>query len=394
MPVKKIIFLSQDRFSTRNYRRFGIQQLIERGFQVEFWECSPIIVPQFFKNYTPPDIVDFSGLKIFHSKKLLLETINDLTDHDVILNLLPFSPTKTWSIFKKISDQNIIWGVYRLAEVPFSSKNHGLGSRIKKFFRNPVDIFDYLFNKIPTSWFQLRPFNFILVGGTAPLPSAYMDRADSNTDMIDIHAHDYDLTLEIKEEPDLKEAIVFLDDGGPLHPDPIITKNKFPCTPEEYFRNLNSFFQMVEKKFGCPVVIAAHPKPNYGEMPNFFEGRKIIYNQTHRLAKRSKFVLATCSTSLNYAVIYRKPIIFLALNPTKKNILDFQISCLASEFRKTPIHWTGKGSVDWDNELIVNKELYSKYLTTYIKKPGSPEKHIWEIFAEYLEGLRGKKLDS
>jgi hypothetical protein len=212
--------------------------------------------------------------------------------------------------------------------------------------------------------------------------------------MIDIHANDYDLTLEIKEEPDLKEAIVFLDDGGPLHPDPIITKNKFPCTPEEYFRNLNSFFRTVEGKFGYPVVIAAHPKSNYGEMPDYFEGRKVIYSQTHRLAKSSKFVLATCSTSLNFAVIYRKPIIFLALNPTKKNILDSQISCLAAEFRKNPIHWTGKGSVDWDNELIINKELYSKYLATYIKKTGSPEKHIWKIFAEYLEGLRSKKLNS
>ena len=75
MPQKKIIFLSQDRFSTRNFKRFGIKQLIKRGFQVEFWECSPIIAPKFFKSFSPPDPKEFSGLKLFHSKKDLFEAI-------------------------------------------------------------------------------------------------------------------------------------------------------------------------------------------------------------------------------------------------------------------------------------------------------------------------------
>ena len=78
MSIKRIIFLSQDRFSTRNHRRFGIQQLEEHGFKVEFLECSPTINPKFFQAFTPTDAIDFPELKLFHSKKPLFNVSFDI----------------------------------------------------------------------------------------------------------------------------------------------------------------------------------------------------------------------------------------------------------------------------------------------------------------------------
>ena len=144
---------------------------------------------------------------------------------------------------------------------------------------------------------------------------------------------------------------------------------------------------MVEKKFSHQVVIASHPKVNYGKIPDCFEGRKVVYKQTHRLVKDSKFVIAGCSTAINFAVIYKKPIILLTIKPSRQNVLDLQTKTLASELGKIPIYCAGKKSVDWGRELTVNEELYSQYLATYIRKPGSPEKPIWEIFADYVENL-------
>jgi len=383
MPQKKIIFLSQDRFSTRNFKRFGIKQLIKRGFQVEFWECSPIIVPKFFKSFSPPDPKEFSGLKLFHSKKDLFEAIDELTAQDVILNLLAYHPNKTWDILKKISEKNINWGVFCVSD-PFNPQNFEIGIKIKRLFQNPSSIFNPILKRFHQNWNPLRPYDFILKVGSAPISQIYQNQMDSNTEILDIHSFDYDLHLESKNEIDLEEAIVYLDEGGPFHPDAIISQNKFPCTQEEFYGSLNSFFRTTESKFESKVVIAAHPKSKYGKMQDVFERRKVVYKQSHRLAKSSKFVIATCSTSLHFAVIYKKPIIFLAYNPPTKNIFDHQVRCLAAMFDKTPIHWTGKESLNWKSELDVNEKLYSKFFTTYIKKPGSPEKPLWDIFADYF----------
>jgi hypothetical protein len=230
-----------------------------------------------------------------------------------------------------------------------------------------------------------------MVGGLATIPQIYPGLIDSSTDILDAHSYDYDLYLGSKKQGGLEKAIVFLDQGGPLHPDRIKSKNSFPCSKEEYFGNLNRFFRVVEEKFSCQVIIAAHPKSDYSKMPDIFDGRKILYKQTNSLVENSMLVLASWSSAISFAVLYKKPIIFLSINTPLKHILDSQISCLASEFGKTPIHWTGKESIDWANELKVNEELYSKYLSAYIKKPDSPEKLTWQIFADYLDNLGTRK---
>jgi hypothetical protein len=83
-------------------------------------------------------------------------------------------------------------------------------------------------------------------------------------------------------------------------------------------------------------------------------------------------------------VIYKKPIVFLALNPNKRNVFDPLIQSLAAKFGKTPIYWNGKGDINWDRELTVNQDYYDKYMDTYIKKRGSPERLCWEILADHL----------
>jgi hypothetical protein len=215
---------------------------------------------------------------------------------------------------------------------------------------------------------------------------------DDHTRWIDAHSFDHDHHLltsrrESKAEP--TKTVVFLDEYGPFHPDFELLSCTFPCGTEEYYANLNSFFHLVEERFGCSVLIAAHPKSRYEERGNLFEERSIVRGNTGQLVQEAKFVLAASSTSVNFAVIYSKPIVFLAINPRVQNFLDNKIRHLAFQFGKQPIHWTGKGDVDWDSELNIDEKRYADYMSTYIKKPGSPEKPCWEIFANYLETLPG-----
>ena len=79
------------------------------------------------------------------------------------------------------------------------------------------------------------------------------------------------------------------------------------------------------------------------------------------------------------------PILFLEINSATPNIHDFRIQNLASHFGGNPIHLTEIKNFDWEKELIIDENSYEKYMATYIKKPGSPERPSWEILIDFLQ---------
>jgi hypothetical protein len=389
MKFERIIFISQDRLTKRNADRYGIQLLIDRGFQVEFWECTPFLMPALFETYSPPDAFTFAGFKLFRSEQSLLKTIDELTSHDVVFTALGGCHIKTRRIYKRISEKNAPWGSFISGRIPVPVELKGFWNRIEKFCESPSLLINFIFKKFPSRWFKLRAFKYVLVSGAAPISSYFTGLIDSQTDILDAHSMEYDLYFENRKFgiSDKPEHIVFLDAFGPFHPDHLVFKTQFPCSTEDYYGNLNSIFKTIEKKFGLNVIIAAHPKSKYEEMPDLFEGRQVIRGETHDLVKNSKFVLTSASTSVHFAVIYKKPIIFLAMNPSKTNQLDLKINHVASMFGKVPIHWPENCSVDFEKEIEIDEEKYSQFLNNYIKKSGSPDRHSWDIFADYLESL-------
>jgi hypothetical protein len=389
MKINRIIFIIQDRFTKRNMERFGIQRLMNRGFNVEVWECSPFLMPVLFEEFTPPDSLTFVGFKLFHSEKLLLGSIDGLTFNDVVLTCLGNTQIKTRRIYKRISEKNIHWGACLSGRMPISVEMQGFSSRATRLCENPKLVFEFLFRKLPVNLFGLRPFQFLLVSGAAPTLHCFPGLIDSRTEILNAHGIEYDLYLKNREQDILSKSdkVVFLDTCGPFHPDRAIFKTQFPCSEKEYYSNLNFFFNMIETKFGCRVVIAAHPKSKYEEMPEFFEGRQVLRGETHNLVKDSKFVITAGSTAVYFAVMYKKPIIFLALNPDCANEFDLKINPIASALGKSPLCWSKNSSVDLEAELGIDEEKYSQFMESYIKKTGSPKRYSWDIFADYLESL-------
>ena len=118
---------------------------------------------------------------------------------------------------------------------------------------------------------------------------------------------------------------MFLDQFLPFHPDAIFVKKFNPKTTEKkYFPALNKFFDDFEKSTNTKVVIAAHPKSDY-ENRNCWGSRKFIKYDSLDLVKNSKFVLAHQSTSLSYAVLLKKKIIFLTSNEYIRSYDNFTV---------------------------------------------------------------------
>jgi hypothetical protein len=389
MRITRIIFIVPDRFSKRSAERFGIQRLLKRGFHVEVWECSSFFQQVLPEECKPPDLFFFSGSKLFPSEKLLLNAIQELTSKDIVLTDLGGLEVKTRKIYKQISKKGVPWGAYLGGQIPISVEEKSFWDKLQRLHENPISAINFFIKKLPVSWFKFRPFSFLLVGGTAPYLSSFPGLINSDTDILIVNSFDYDLHLEKRELGNFikSEHVVFLDACGPFHPDYSISNFQFPCSVEDYYGYLNRIFKIIEDKFDCDVVIAAHPKSNYEKMPNIFQGRKVVRGETHDLVKNSKFVLSSQSTAMHFAVIYKKPILFLAINPHRKNELDLKIESMASKVGKAPLYWTGENSINLEGELEIDKNMYSKFSDDYIKKSGSLDQHSWDIFADYVDSL-------
>ena len=83
--------------------------------------------------------------------------------------------------------------------------------------------------------------------------------------------------------------------------------------------------QLLKKKFDSKIVVAAHPRANISDYNNFFKGREIFNSKTIDLVKNCSCVLAHTSTAISYAVIFKKPIIFLTSNEIIKSYDDYRV---------------------------------------------------------------------
>ena len=105
------------------------------------------------------------------------------------------------------------------------------------------------------------------------------------------------------------------------------------------------------------------------------------------MIRESEFVIAHSSTSPNFAVLFGKPVIFVTTNKLEQSSQEPFITEMASWFGKQPINIDSPTEIDWDKELTVDKEAYSKYKNSYIKKNGSEELPFWQVVSNKIRGL-------
>jgi len=103
-----------------------------------------------------------------------------------------------------------------------------------------------------------------------------------------------------------KKYAVFIEEYMEGHSDFKKEGRKAPINVRKrYYRELNNFFTMIEKIYGCEVVIALHPKAEYVDNP--FCGRKMIVNQTHTLIENAALCILHDSTCYPVILFFKKP---------------------------------------------------------------------------------------
>ena len=250
-----------------------------------------------------------------------------------------------------------------------------------RIINNPTKIIFWLKNKIRFYKKQFINqnkkyfFDIIIRGGALAVYKNHF-KTDESTIYLETHAFDYDKFLEqeenIQSEFDNEcKYSVFLDEDVCNHPDYTIFNEKPDCKPENYYPDLNQFFDYYEKETNHKIIIAKHPKNFNTENP--FNDRKVISGKTIELVKYCKDVFMHTSTAINYAVLYKKPVYLI---DSKKYSNKFRDEIKSTTFElNIPIYdISATTPFKFDYKLKLNE--YRNFSTNYIKKKGTINKKI------------------
>lgn len=390
--TSRIIMLVQFPFEPRDYERFGIEIFKANGFEIEVWDFSPFMNQGFFRNLHGAGIQRLPHHRIFISKDEALTALKELSSSCFIVSFIIYGRS-SYEIYGIIFRMKIGYAMYvagaSYPPVAIKTKNKNnplffLGSKIKSMANKEkirARLSDIIFR------IKLRPPDYIIAGGAknhfCSIPLGV------NTKVIWAHCLDYDIYLKEKEAPVINtgNTAVFLDGNVPFHRDLAQFKTPIPHKPEDYFGPLCRFFSYIEKTKKIRVVIAAHPRAEYDTKPDFFEGRRVFKHQTARLVKECQFVIAHASYSINYAVLFKKPILFITTDKLNQHIYRCFIDAMVEAIGKKAININNYTSIDWDNELLVDESAYARYKHNHIKKDGTEELPFWQIVANRIKNL-------
>lgn len=388
-----ILILTDIGFSKRDYQRMGID-ILQKKFKVEVFDFTNLFSPNFYKTseentYRYENYYEMKSLeeayRSIETRKVFL-AIDWLGVSDNSVKLREFLRTKK---IKLLFYQN---GLVPNIKRTFYEKCH---KAFFLFFKDNKKFFLTLKSKI-FSKLLLRKnlsnapqekfsYDYIIVSGKKGL------RNIKSKKIIEAHGMNYETFLNSKNKKDIdkKNYAVFLDQYLPYHPGASYSNQKPKCTKEKYYPSLNNFFSELEKIYSLKVIVCAHPRSRWDLKPDHFEKREIINNKTVELVKNSKIVIAHTSTSISYAVLFKKPLLFLTTNEILVSYDDFRVNSLARDLGSTLINIDSiKGLKSFINSKDIFKvdiKKYEKYRDDFIKIPGSENISVWDILSKNLK---------
>jgi hypothetical protein len=134
------------------------------------------------------------------------------------------------------------------------------------------------------------------------------------------HCQDYSNTLlndqNKKKSPVKEHTAVLLDAPGPMFTSDytVLKRKKIFLTTEVWYPLLTRFFDTIEKETGTRVKIAGHYKSTHPSIAACFGNREVHYHKTKELVENSDLIITRSSAAISYAVLFRKPILFIYSN--------------------------------------------------------------------------------
>lgn len=371
--TQSVVFFVASPFCKRDYERYGIDIFIVNGFDVFVWDVTYALYPHLRNSINVVEPMDWERNLMFTSKKAIITALNNCADKTIVIDPIGYN-LNTFRIYRTLSKNKIPYISTPVCSIPpiffKQTIKNKLQTMCKVFsFRK---LANYIIQNLPLSCFGIAPAAMVITEGLKC--NIKRPGVTTRTHVIQSHALDYDIFLQLqKNKPSCNIAndriAVFLDNYLPHHSDTLYSKTRCPVTIDVYYEELRNFFDFLEKAHEIKIVIAAHPRSNYaGCEEQYFGMRPVIRGRTADLVSQANLIVTTFSTSISFAVLYKKPMLFITTNQINDSS-DYDygryIKEIAHLFGLEPINI----SSDFSKAQIffeINEKLYNKYTHDYI----------------------------
>lgn len=360
--------------SRRDYERYMFDEFIQNGYEIKVLDLTSIYNQDYNEDveiYTIAKELVFSP----SCKKEILEYISGVDQNTLIISLSRVNKN-TLYIYNHFFKKGNKFGFIQLGTTPdvyLKFKKKSTRSLLRK-----------LKNAVIKKIYGAHS-NFYIVGSKADILKSKNHILYSKQSRL-IHYNSLDYNLFVRNEKLDRNTsykfkyVVFLDEDAPNHPD----KNISGIIPvgKNYHSELNLLFSKIETKFSVKVIIAAHPRSHYEKIGNPFEGRQVVKFKTIELVKNSEFVLAHASTSISFAILYKKPILFLY----SRNYHHTYIKSIKtnSEILSSTVIDVSSLNYRLPDSFEINNKSYIDFIENYLNFKNPQNLSLVKLIEKYL----------
>lgn len=404
--IQNVIFVQRESWSRRDQRILGADYLAKKGYDIT---CVAIIEKESDAVFVPSEA---QGKKTEYEtilKSKFDEYIQDNKDRTFVF----FSNPDEHSVaLKKYGIYYIAYGGlglvcdrYRDTDYLNTHKLNFISKLIKSVKKNKLLFFARAWKRIKE--YVNKNIRTYKVGEIqkpyAIVLSTYYDKCFFSDEYLEgrivyTHSFDYDRFLENERMgiTSTEEYIVFIEDG-------LIGRDRDHefyglgncVNQEKWERECRELFDLLERKYNVPVIVAGHPQSIYNSEK--FAGRKIVLGKTTELIPRAKLVVTQISTVFSMIVLYKKDYLFVVDTDVVKQLCSFEehyirwysyfielMQVRVLDFDRDK-HW-GNNIDNYINHL--DGELGEMYKNRYIKLNNTTDKMNCEVLEDLINCRR------
>jgi hypothetical protein len=217
-------------------------------------------------------------------------------------------------------------------------------------------------------------------------------RHHRSTRMITTHSTDYEnfRRCAANHSGSREEKIIlFLDQGwhaklrAGFRPD-----GRYPPTREEtYRRAVVPWLSSLARESGLAVVVSAHPKAAVERVRETYPGLEVSTRSSAELVQQAHCVIGNCTTSLQYAVMAKRPVILFTSDELDRSIMHSGLRGYESVLGAPVVNIDHPPPADrLLATLTVDRERYRRFLKNYVVQTESVQGGLWEkVFRQLAE---------
>lgn len=322
---KKIVILFEVHPVITYERRYDYQTLINGGYAIDVCDMSGLTSRFYSAGKSNIKDTAYVNNYSFYSRVEFNRYINSLNDTVFIWSTFQMTAEYYW-IFRIISKRH--YGFICNVDYVFPRSASSRIDRNCWMKWSWSRIKNAILYRIPRKYIPIRKADAVITYGAGDeqrkLNNVLYDKHTvvELTNTIDYNECTRALAQISKNMiTDLPEKyIVFIDEYMPYHPDGL--KMGMHIDGAKYYQEVENFLQRVSNQMDMPVIIAAHPKADYKEHSECYQGMRVIQFRTNELIRGARFVVTHLSIAIGMILVCRKPYLLITTEDVKNVIFD------------------------------------------------------------------------